>query len=293
MRRVLLLLGALLAAQCQAAALRLCDAPRRASADEHDLLLRFAAVVRAELDASGQTVALVARSGVDLSRFGFRYSHAGVALQSGAGAPWAIRQLYYACDEGRPRIYDQGLAGFVLAGDADAANSHLALVFLPADAAAALERAARDDRLALALLGADYSANAYAFSERYQNCNQWLAELLAAAWGAPAAPSRRTSQAWLAAQAYAPSVFEVGPLMGLAAFVPLVRADDHPRADLEARRYRVSMPASVEAFVRATLPGATRIELCRSGRQVVVRRGWAPIAEGCRPDAADTLVVLD
>ena len=35
---------------------------------------------------------------------------------------------------------------------------------------------------ALALLGREYSANAYPFSPRYQNCNQWVAELLATAW---------------------------------------------------------------------------------------------------------------
>ena len=49
---------------------------------------------------------------------------------------------------------------------------------------------------ALALLAGEYSANAYAYSTRYQNCNQWLVELMASAWGADA-PRREDAQRWL------------------------------------------------------------------------------------------------
>jgi hypothetical protein len=53
------------------------------------------------------------------------------------------------------------------------------------------------------------------------------------------------------------------------------------------------MPASIEAFVHATVPGATRIELCHAGPRVVIRRGWEPIPEGCMPEALDTVITLD
>ena len=56
---------------------------------------------------------------MDLSRFGVRYSHSGVSLKTGDNAPWSVRQLYYACDEERPRLYDQGLAGFVFGTEID------------------------------------------------------------------------------------------------------------------------------------------------------------------------------
>ena len=46
-------------------------------------MLRFAAAVREALAAAGTPAALIARSGTDLSRFGLRYSHAGVALADG------------------------------------------------------------------------------------------------------------------------------------------------------------------------------------------------------------------
>lgn len=47
------------------------------------------------------------------------------------------------------------------------------------------------------------------------------------------------------------------------------------------------MPASLEDFVRTRWPGATRVELCHDGHQVVLRRGWGTLAEGCRAGADD------
>jgi hypothetical protein len=105
------------AAQAASAALQYCDRAATASAAQQDALLRLAALVRDELDASGARVALLARSGHDLTRFGQHYSHAGIGLRADAAAPWEVRQLYYACDERRGRLYDQGLAGFVLGAD--------------------------------------------------------------------------------------------------------------------------------------------------------------------------------
>ncbi len=296
---------ALLAALCfgatssvsHAAALRYCDAPAPLNAAQKDRLFRFGALVKAELEQSGQGLALIARSGLDLSRFGQRYSHAGLTLKASLNAPWSVRQLYYACEERKPRLFDQGMAGFLLGTD-DPSIGYISLVFLPEDRAAALERAALDNRQALQMLGATYSANAYPFDARYQNCNQWVAELLAYAWGDPPDDSdtghdaRVRAQAWLRAQGYTPTRFEVPSraLMFAGGFVPWLHSDDHPGEDIERMVYRVSMPASIEAFVQAQVPGASRVEFCHTDRQVVVHRGWEPIAEGCVPGAQDTVI---
>lgn len=273
-----------------------CDGQAELGAAAQDRLIRFGAVVKNELERSGQRLALIARSGLDLERFGQRYSHAGLSLKASQNTPWSVRQLYYACDEGRPRIFDQGMSGFVL-GTSDPSIGYVSIVLLPEEAAAVLERTALDDRQALQLLGASYSANAYPFSLRYQNCNQWLAELMALAWGRPAgaAAPRAEAQQWLRQAGYTPTAIEVGwrPLMWLAAFIPWLHSDDHPAEDLAARRYRVSMPASLEGFVRDTLPGARRIELCHTEHQIVIRRGWEPLAEGCRAAAQDEVIALD
>ena len=280
-------------AQAGAASGRFCDQPAALSATQQDRLLSFAAVAKHELEASGQRVAIVARSGLNLARFGIRYSHAGVSLQASANGPWSVRQLYYACDEGQPRLYDQGLPGFLFGTD-DPSLGYLSIVLLPAAAAAPLERAALDTPRALALLGDGYSANAYAFSTRYQNCNQWLVELLAGAWGAGDG-GRDSAQRWLAERGYSPPPVEVNSraLMFAAGFVPWLRTDDHPSEDLHAMRFRTSLPASIEAFVRERVPGAERIELCHDAKQVVIRRGWKPIADGCVAAHGDRVIALD
>lgn len=276
---------------------RFCDRPSPLTAQQQDRLLRFAAVVRQELEASGRTVALLSRSGLDLSRFDVRYSHAGVGLQASENGPWSVRQLYYACDESRPRLYDQGLAGFLFGTD-DPATGYVSIVLPPPAEAAALERAALDNALALRLLAGRYSANAHPYGLRYQNCNQWVMELLATAWGAldgNAPGARERAQAWLADQGYAPAPLQVGSqlLMFAAHFIPWVHLDDHPAEDRYALRFHISMPASIEAFVHRRLPGAERIELCHDEHQVVIRRGWQAIGAACEPGPDDRVVALD
>lgn len=297
--------------------MQVCDKPAELSADDQDKLLRFGAVIKRELEQSGEVMALISRSGLDLGHFDVRYSHAGWSLRESPNAPWSVRQLYYACDEHQPRIFDQGMSGFVL-GTNNPAIGFVSVVLLPPASAAAVARAALSKREALALLASTYSANAYPFNTRYQNCNQWVIELLADALRVTALDSnadvaseqvdevdeaaadfiaerRRKAQRWLQAQAYAPYTFDVAwrPLMWASAFIPWLHRDDHPEGDLQAARYRVSMPASIEAFVRATLPGATRIEFCHTAHQVVIRRGWEPLADGCVAGAQDTVVSLD
>ncbi len=294
----LLLLAATPAAR--AAALHYCDSPARVSAAQQDRLLRFAAVIKDELDASGQGLALVARSGLDLARFGQRYSHAGVSLQASPNAPWSVRQLYYACEERQPRLFDQGLPGFLLGAD-NPDLGFVSVLLLPPEAAGLLAPRALDNALALRLLGGSYSANAYAFSTRYQNCNQWLAELLAFSWGEPvdtaaAVPALRAqAQAWLQAQGYEPSRFEVGSraLQWLAMAIPWLHDDDHPADDLAAARFRVSMPASIEAFVLARWPAAVRLEFCHTAQHVLLRRNGEPLAADCTPQAEDRVIALD
>jgi hypothetical protein len=272
-----------------------CDHTQPLTASQQDKLLRFAAIVREELAQDGGDAALVSRSGLDLSRFQIRYSHTAVASRDDAGV-WSARQLYYACDERRPRIFDQGVAGFAMGID-NPALGYVSIVRLPAVAAATLRQAALDTPRVLDLVAAEYSANAYAFSLLYQNCNQWVMEMLAVAWGDLAAGDglRARAQDWLRLVQYEPEPIAVGSrlLMMAAAFVPFLHLDDHPAEDRDAMLLRVSLPTTVEAFVRERVAGSERIELCHDGRQVVVHRGWTPIAEGCKPGEGDRVVPLD
>ena len=281
----LALTAGLASAQAGSLPPRGCDRPLQVSAAQQDRLLRFAAVVREALAASGMPAALVSRSGTDLSRFGLRYSHAAVALAEGLDTPWAVRQLYYACAEGQPRLFDQGLAGFVLGSD-NAEVGYVSLLLLPAAPAAALAAATLDKPLALGLLNARYSANAYPFNTTYQNCNQWVAELMAAALAG--LRTREDAQAWLREEGYAPQPVRASPWLMLAGrFVPWLHFHDHPPALLDAGLVQTSLPDSLEAFALQRWPTARRIQLCHGPQGVVQREGGAPLADGCVPGPGD------
>lgn len=277
---------------------RFCDRSHELTAAEQSRLLRFAGVLREELsdpEGEGDSVALVSRSGLDLSRFDIRYSHAALAWRSDAGV-WAARQLYYACDERRPRIFDQGLAGFAMGTD-DPNLGYLSIVRLPPEAVLALRPALLDGPRVAHLLAAQYSANAYAFGTRYQNCNQWVVEMLAAGWGdlADGNDLRARAQDWLRQARYtpAPVVVDSWWLMQAGRVVPLLHLDDHPDHDRAARQLLVSLPAALERFIRYRFPASARVELCHDDKQVVVRHGWTPIADGCVPEAGDRVISLN
>ena len=298
----LLLLLLLVAGCAQAGSLgaasgaNFCDRQDRLSVADQDRLLRFAAVVRTELARAGENdVALISRSGLDLSRFAIRYSHAAIALRGADGA-WSARQLYFACDEKRPRIFDQGIAGFAMGTD-DPALGYIAIVRLPAGASRELDTAARDKPRALHLLAGAYSANAYPWSLRYQNCNQWVIEMMASAWGMldDGPDLRAGAQDWLRGAGYAPEPVVIDSRLTMLAsyFVPLVHLDDHPPADRAARRLQVSLPSTIETFVQQRLPGAERVEICHTDKQIVVHHGWTPVADGCVAGTDDTVMPLD
>jgi len=283
-----LLLPLFAAVGAQAESFQSCDAPGRPpTAEEQDLVLRIADVARREIERSGADVALVSRSGLNLSLLGQRYSHAGIAVADGPMGEWSVRQLYFSCDDGRPRIFDQGLAGFVQ-GMNDREEGHLSLVLLQSPE---LRAAATDRTLALALLSPNYSANAYAFALNYQNCNQWLAELMAAAWGG--ARDRSDAQGWLRSAGYEPTAIRVGPLAIFAPLSPWLHNDDREADDAEHGRYRVSLPPALEALARRQQPLAQRVEICHRGRQVVIRRGWEAMGKDCMAGPGDESLSLE
>jgi len=276
-----------------------CSSTPGLTVQAQDRRLQFADLLRRTLDESGATVAVVARNGLDLRRIGQRWSHAGLSLRDGLERPWAVRQLYYACDERRPRLFDQGLAGFVFGIDTPAGQPAEVVLWLlpPGPEAEALAAAARDTPRALRLLAAQYSANAHAYSTRYQNCNQWLAELIGTAWGglADGPALRARAQAWLAEAGYVPARVELGSglLVALAGWLPMLHTDDHPADDRAAGLLRVSLPAAIGDFVVQRLPGVRRLALCQIDDRVVIRRDGPPLDEACQPGPGDEVHRLE
>lgn len=303
-------IAALLAAAARADSLAHCTTATEPSAAQQDRLLLVAERVRQVLAQSGAAVALVARSGQALQRLGLRYSHAGLALRHNPQAPWAVRQLYFDCEQRRPRVFDQGLSGFAL-GMHDPDQGFLLILIPPEPAQEPLARAALDDTRAISLLGEAYSANAHAWGTRLQNCNQWAAELLAHAWGQageaaaertpsappdPSAPStaptltpRQHAQQQLARLGYQPSTVQAHwpPIALGAALLPWFSTRDHPPEHVAAGRFDVSTPESIAQWVQRLWPHTQRLELCHTRHHLVLRRQGPPLDERCTPAPGD------
>lgn len=276
------------------AGLALCGLPPEPDAPVQRLHLRVSAALRAVLQRQpdGAAAALVARDGTDLSRWGIRLSHAGLLLRDHPGGAWTVRQLYYDCEGGAPRVFDQGLAGFIH-GSRQQTSGRLSVTLPPAAPAQALAAAALDDRAALGLLNDRYSANAHAYATRYQNCNQWLAELMAHAWGG--ARNRDDAQAWLRSEGYAAQVVDVGwsGWLWLARLSPWLHLDDHPPEDLAAGRLRISLPEGLSEWVARRHPQAEQWQLCWTAQHIVVRRGAEPLPRDCVASAGDERIPIE
>ena len=280
------------------AGVQFCDQAPKMTAAQKDHMLILSNVIKESLDAQDAEAAIISRSGIDLSRFDIRYSHAGVVFRDVAHSSWSVRQLYYECGESRPRIYDQGIPGFVLGVD-DRDAVFLSVVFVSRSEAEKLYRSATDNPLSLQLLSDSYSANAYAFSTSYQNCNQWVAELLAHAWYAGARDdspvnARETAQAWLQEMEYKPTDVRVQniALMWLSHFYPYIHRGDHPDQNLANNTFRISMPASIEAFAMQQSTETRRMEFCLKDSKLVIHHGWKMLDAQCTPDAGDETLAL-
>ncbi len=268
-----------------------CDATPERSAAVQARLLSVSAAVARELAASGAAVALISRDGLDLSTLGQRYSHAGLALREHPEGAWTVRQLYYACEEGRPRLFDQGLAGFV-GGTRRAEQGFIRVLLLPEAAARPLAEAASDKARALALLHPRYSANAHAFGLMFQNCNQWVAELMGAAWGQ--ARDRATAQHWLREHGFEADWVNAHarPLLWLMALSPWLHLSDHPDTHLAQARLQVVLPQGLERWLRHRHPELSTLEFCHHQGRLVLRRNAPAFGEDCTPQAGDEVIDL-
>jgi hypothetical protein len=233
------------AAACAAALLVLAAPPARAGRTCAEARPSPAAIARgmelaqrtaAALDAGGVRVAVLARAGQDLQRYGLRWSHVGLAWKTDDGA-WRVTHELNRCGTAGSGVWRQGLGDFFLD---DLWRFEAAWIAPPPAAQQRLLALLRSPERSAALHAPRYSMVAYAWGTDYQQSNQWALETLALALAA--APedvrSRAQAQAWLRGQGYAPTVLRLGPLQRLGGRMTRanIAFDDHPPQDRFADR---------------------------------------------------------
>ncbi len=213
-----------------------------------------------KLAASGAQVALIARSGQNLSRYGVRYSHAGFVWRDHPKGAWRVVHELNHCGTASSEIYDEGLGNFFL----DDLWKMRAVILIPNEATQHRLAAIFSSRTHLAFHEARYNMVGYPFSTRYQNSNQWALEVIAAADAQDAVVrSREQAQQWLKFAGYQPTELKLDAITRLGARVTKanIAFDDHPGELRWADRIRTATVDSVLAFIEKRDPAATRIEL--------------------------------
>lgn len=213
--------------------------------------LAMAEKTRRALDASGEQVVLLARSGQDLTKYGLRYSHLGFAYRQPdgqGGHVWRIVHKLNFCGTADADVYRQGLGEFFLD---DPWRYEAAWVAPGAELQQRLLPLLQDDTAMTRLHGRSYNMLSYPWSTRYQQSNQWVIETLAMAVE-PGIGTRAQAQAWLQLKAYEPTVLKLGAVTRLGARITAanVAFDDHPNEKRFSDRIETVTADSVFAWLQ-------------------------------------------
>ncbi|MBC7624869.1 MAG: DUF2145 domain-containing protein [Aeromicrobium sp.] len=231
------------------------DAPPRP--DSVRMAFSSASALSAALDQAQPEVALVARVGQDLSKYGLRYSHIAFVLKDPAAGQWRTMHLLNACGTAESAIWKEGLANFFL----DDLFSYESLLIIPSRSAQRkiLEKLAEPSQY-LQLFTPRYNMLAYPFSTRYENSNQWVLELLTKMYADPITiDTREKSQQWLKLMGYEPTTLNLGPMtrLGGRMFRANVTFDDHPNERRYADKIDIVTVVSITQFLKMIDPATT------------------------------------
>jgi len=200
------------------------------------------------LDQSGAQVVALARIGQNLSEYGVRYSHFGLAYRD--NGRWRVVHKLNQCGTAHAAVHRQGLGEFFL----DDLYEYEAAVVIPTpEIQARLLPVLRDNARLAQLNTPSYSMVAYPWAQTYQQSNQWALETFAMAQE-PAAVSRERAQAWLKLQGYTPTTLHIGPLkrMGGRMTAANIAFDDHPNEKRFTDRIDTVTVDSVFAWLNRT-----------------------------------------
>lgn len=212
------------------------------------------------LEQSGEKLAFIGRVGSDLSKHKLRYSHIGFAWRDHPKGRWTVAHLLNRCGTAASALFDEGL-GFFFNDDPFA---HEALLVFPSPENQDRVIKALGTALPASLHHPAYSMVSFPWSVKYQNSNQWLLEVAAAAL-APEGTiyNRQQAQAWLKQAGYRPTLLKLGTFerLGGRMFRANIAFDDHPNELRFSDQIYTVTVESVAGFVRRLDPKSRSIVL--------------------------------
>lgn len=230
--------------------------------------MTLAGKTRQTLEASGAQVALIARVGQDLSKYRLRYSHMAFVWRDHPQGRWLVVHELNHCGTAESALYDEGLGNFFM----DDLFAFETKIIIPGAESQARLANVLASGLPLQLHSGHYNMLAHPFSTRYQNSNQWVLEVLAAAQVAGAAGpagdprpgfDRAAAQAWLRRAGFRATTLHLSTMTRLGArmFRANVAFDDQPFDRRMAGEIDTTSVDAVVKFVLQREPDASEIVL--------------------------------
>lgn len=228
-------------------------APRYPPPTTMAAMFDMAAVTADTLDALPDVdVVIAARGGQDLSRYGLRHSHLAFLLRDETGR-WEVLHLLNRCKGGTSALYREGLVN--LLGESAISTDLRVGIPTPAVRAALRQLLGGDAAPARALHQPRYSMLAYPGGGEYQNSNQWILEVTAAAMAqagdGTTLGDRGTARDWLQRNGYSPARLHIGlgKRLGARFFADNVAVTDHPASERISGNYSVVTVESIFDFL--------------------------------------------
>jgi len=198
-------------------------------------------------------VLIAARSGQDLSRYGLRHSHVAFFLYDEENDRWQVIHLLNRCKSATSALYREGLVNFIGESAAQPAGLRLGIP-TPALQAAIVDLLTEPAQQVRALHQSRYNAIAYPWGTDYQNSNQWILEVTAAAMAqleGTVLNDRHASTTWLKEHGYIPSRLHIGfgKRLGVRFFVKNATTADHPRRERRGGYFSVVTVESIFDFL--------------------------------------------
>ena len=230
---------------------------RELTAEQWAQATRTALRVVENLERVDQPLALLARSGTDLSKHGIGFSHLGFVVRDHVDGRWSVVHLLNECGTDRSRIYSEGLINF-FADHLYRQDSHL--MWLQPQQAERLLTLLDQSRLQ-ALHQLRYNIIANPLSRRYQNSTAWVLENLAASSLPNTEINRRSAQQAFAAQGFTPTTIRISYSKRLLGGLFSANTDftDHPLSARLAGQYEVVSVDAIFHWLRQR--GAAMAEL--------------------------------
>ena len=231
------------------------DCPEKPARNESlDNINRLASSVRDQLEQSGASIAYIARAGIDLREYGLTYSHLGLAWRDHPKGRWFTFHLLNPCQTSDSELVDHSLEDFYKVE----LFTYDALVIVPSPGAQVKLLKTFFSPLATTLHHPVYNMISYPYSTLYQNSNQWVLEVTAAALGPEnLIQNRYQAQTWLRQNGYEPTRAYIGRLKrwGGKMLSPHVHFDDHTAEEERSNTYLVVTVESIVKMLERTDPG--------------------------------------